>query len=155
MDTSITNARVCNLECINNLIMLSKSYWQWPEPYLEKAIPLHRITHEYIRQNSCFEVITSSLETVAFFSIKAEESSALLDNLWVLPDKIGTGIGKQACDYIISLSRTNKWDKIIVLPDPPSEQFYVKMGFVSTDETVKSRVVDGPVYTIHQMILEH
>jgi hypothetical protein len=44
-------------------------------------------------------------------------------------------------------------DNLWVLPDPPSEQFYQRMGFCDTGERVNSRVVNGPVFSVYRIQL--
>jgi hypothetical protein len=58
----ILDARVQSLPQINGLIAHSKAHWSWPEGYLEKALPLHTISTEYLRTNHCFEVYFGNAE---------------------------------------------------------------------------------------------
>jgi GNAT superfamily N-acetyltransferase len=149
----IVAAREESLARINVLIARSKSYWDWPTEYLEKALPMHRLDTAYLRSNYCFESLNVDGELAAFASIAVASVRITLDNLWVRRDLIGQGIGRQTCEHIFAFARTRGWTELWVLPDPPSEQFYKRMGFSDTGERVKSRVFNGPIFSVYRIQL--
>jgi GNAT superfamily N-acetyltransferase len=149
----VVAAREESLAHINVLIARSKSYWDWSAEYLEKALPMHKLDAAYLRSNYCFEILNVAAELAAFASIAVASKRNTLDNLWVRPDLIGQGIGRQTCEHIFEFARTRGWTELWVLPDPPSEQFYKRMGFSDTGERVKSRVVNGPVSSVYRVQL--
>jgi len=138
---------------IKELIARSKAHWSWPDEYLEKALPLHTITPEYLRSNHCFAVLDSHDKLIAFFSVVVGTARVVLDNLWVTPAQIGKGIGRRACERVFQLAREQGWTELWVLPDPPAEGFYVKMGFSDTGERVPSRVPGGPLFSSYNIQL--
>jgi hypothetical protein len=87
----IIHAREESLADINGLIVRSKAHWSWPEGYLDKALPLQRISPAYVRSNHCFEVLDARDKLIAFFAVVESDTRVLLDNLWVTPDLIGNG----------------------------------------------------------------
>jgi GNAT superfamily N-acetyltransferase len=143
-------AREQSLEDINQLIARSRAHWRWPEGYLEAALPWHQIDSAYLRNHHCFEAVDSQVRLVAFFSIVAGER-VVLDNLWVTPELIGSGIGRLACLHVLRLAHEQGWTDLWVMPDPPAEGFYRKMGFTDTGERVPSRVPNGPVFHVYHM----
>ncbi len=149
----IIHAREESLTDINGLIASSKSHWSWPEEYLSKALPLHRVSPAYARNNYCFEVLDTRDKLIAFFSVAVDDTRVLLDNLWVTPDLIGNGIGRRACEHVFQLAREQGWAQLWVLPDPPAEGFYLKMGFSDTGERVPSRVPGGPLFCVYRIQL--
>jgi GNAT superfamily N-acetyltransferase len=138
---------------INELITRSKAHWSWPAGYLERALPLHRVTPAYLRSNHCFEVFDAHDKLIAFFSIVVGRARVVLDNLWVTPELIGNGIGRRACEHVFQLARERGWTELWVLPDPPAVGFYVKMGFSDTGERVPSRVPGGPIFSTYRIQL--
>ena len=149
----INNASDQSLADINELIARSKAHWSWPDEYLEKALPLHTITPEYVRSNHCFEVLDAHDKLIAFVSIVVGTARVVLDNLWVRPELIGKGIGRRACERVFQLAREQGWTELWVLPDPPAEGFYVNMGFSDTGERVPSRVPGGPNFSSYRIQL--
>jgi GNAT superfamily N-acetyltransferase len=149
----IIPARNESLAGINALIAGSKAYWDWPSEYLEKALALHVVDSAYLRAHYCFEALGAQQELVAFYSVVVSESRVVLDNLWVSPDLIGSGIGRRLCVHLFRLAREQRWCELWVVPDPPAEGFYLKAGFSDTGERVPSRVRGGPVFSVYQIQL--
>ena len=153
LEVRIIPAHEESLACINDLIVLSKSYWNWPEDYLRKALPLHKINPSYLRINCCFEIPDEDDELVAFVAVATSDTKVVLDNLWVRPDLIGKGIGRRACEHVFRLAREHDWTELWVVPDQPAIGFYEKMGFSDTGERVPSRVPGGPVFSVYRIHL--
>jgi GNAT superfamily N-acetyltransferase len=149
----IVGARERCLAEINGLISRSRAHWTWPEGYLEKALPLHTISSAYLRSNYCFEVLDAHDKLIAFFSIVVGSARVVLDNLWVTPEQIGKGIGRRACEYVFRLAPERGWAEVWVIPDPPAEGFYGKLGFSDTGERVPSRVPGGPIFSTYRIQL--
>jgi GNAT superfamily N-acetyltransferase len=149
----IIGAREQSLAAINNLIARSKAVWNWPEGYLERALPLHRVSRAYLLKNHCFEVLDLNDELVAFFSVMAGDARVLLDNLWVTPELVGNGVGRRACEHLFQLARERGWTELWAIPDPPAEGFYAKVGFSDTGERIPSRVPGGPIFSAYRIQL--
>jgi ribosomal protein S18 acetylase RimI-like enzyme len=146
---AIVPARETSLIAVNRLIARSKSYWTWPEGYLEKALPLHEITTAYLRDNLCLEVVTHAGELLAFASVVETDARVVLDNLWVAPEHIRQGIGRIVCHHVFRLGKERGWSRLWVIPDPPAEGFYRALGFSDTGERVPSRVSGGPLFSVY------
>jgi GNAT superfamily N-acetyltransferase len=147
-DCSVRRAREENLGEINRVIAASKSHWDYPAAYLEAALPLLTIDAPYLAQRLCFEVVDEHATVVCFFAVAEDGGEHLLDHLWVRPDRLGQGIGRLACEHVFSLARRHGWPALLVLPDPPAQGFYRKMGFQDTGRRVNSRVQDGPSFSV-------
>ena len=153
LEVRIIAAREESLARINDLIVRSKSYWTWPADYLKKALPLHRIEPSYLRSNKCFELLDVTDQLAGFVAVAITDAKVVLDNLWVRPDLIGKGVGRQACEHVFRLAREHDWTELWVIPDAPAEGFYKKMGFSDTGERVPSRVPGGPVFSVYRIDL--
>jgi GNAT superfamily N-acetyltransferase len=149
----IVDARERSLAEINDLIARSKAHWSWPEGYLERALPFHTISSAYLGSNHCFEVLDAHDNLIAFFSVMVSEARVVLDNLWVTPEQIGQGIGRQACEHVFRLARERGWTELWVVPDPPAQGLYNKVGFLDTGERVPSRVLGGPMFSVYRIQL--
>ena len=152
-EVRIIPAREESLARINDLIVRSKSYWTWPADYLKKAQPLHEIEPSYLRRNQCFELLDVNDQLAAFLAVAVSDTRVVLENLWVRPDLIGKGVGRRACEHALQLAREYGWRDLWVIPDPPAEGFYKKMGFSDTGERVPSRVPGGPVFSVYRIHL--
>ena len=153
MTWRIVSAEPARLPAINALIARSKAHWPWPEGYLERALPLLAITEAYLRENQGFEVLGPAGETLAFFAVEDAEDGVHLDHLWVDPPLIGQGVGRFAFQRLLRLAEDRGWREIDVLPDPPAEGFYSKLGFTDTGRRVRSRVEGGPEFSVFRLAL--
>jgi GNAT superfamily N-acetyltransferase len=149
----VVPAREACLDGINALIGRSKAYWDWPAGYLEQALVLQRIDAEYLRGSHSFQILDGQNELVGFFAVAAGNNRIVLDNLWVTPERIGQGIGRKACEHVFQLARDHKWTALWVVPDPPAEGFYQRLGFVDTGERRPSRVPGGPLFSVYLLRL--
>lgn len=147
----IIHARDQSLGEINALIARSKRYWNWPPAYLETALILHALTSDYLKTNDCYEVVATKGALIGFCSVVADDPRVMLDNLWVTPSLIGRNVGRRTCEHLFRLARQRRWKALWVVPDPPAEGFYRKVGFVDTGERVPSRVPGGPLFTVYRV----
>ena len=152
-DWVVVRAKEESLTDINALIARSKAYWNWPAGYLERALVLQRIDVDYLRAHLNFEVRDRQNELIGFFAVVASDGRVVLDHLWVTPERIGQGIGRWACEYVFQLARDHSWSELWVVPDPPAEGFYQRIGFVDTGERVPSRVSGGPLFSVFRVRL--
>lgn len=149
----IARAKEGSLGDINALIARSKAYWTWPAGYLERALMLHRVDANYPRGHHSFEVLDGQSELIGFFAVAPSDTRVMLDNLWVTPERIGRGIGRRDCEYVFQLARDHSWTELWVVPDPPAEGFYQRMGFIDSGERIPSRVPGGPLFCAYRLRL--
>jgi GNAT superfamily N-acetyltransferase len=57
------------------------------------------------------------------------ETAWALDRFWVLPEKIGCGVGRAMMQHAMGLFLKSQADTLQVVSDPNAEGFYLKMGF--------------------------
>jgi GNAT superfamily N-acetyltransferase len=108
---------------------------------------------DLLRRLPRFEVLDAHDQLIAFFSLVVDEARVVLDNLWVTPELIGHGIGRQVCKHAFQLARERGWTEWWVVPDPPAQGFYNKVGFSDTGERVPSRVPGGPTFSTYHIKL--
>ena len=160
-----TPAMESDISAINNLIQGAKRYWVshpgsarlgYTSAYVEEALKrYHTVTQADLLKKQCF-VIRDAGEIVVYLSLDVSSSGekVSLDDLWVDSQRIGTGWGRRAWEFVVKQARANECTKIETFPDPPAEGFYLKMGMVSTGEQVRSRVPGGPMFSRFEYSLE-
>jgi GNAT superfamily N-acetyltransferase len=67
---------------------------------------------------------------------------ARLNDLWVEPPHIGSGVGRALFDAACEVARTLPADQLLIVSDPNAEGFYLRMGARRIGEEA-SEVVDG------------
>jgi N-acetylglutamate synthase-like GNAT family acetyltransferase len=143
---TIAHAEQQDLPTINSLIARSKKHWPYSAEYLEHAIPLLQIDSRYLADNLCWKLVDDHHGIVGFASV-VQTPTPVLDHLWIDPEMLCRGLGTLAFQHIRQTASDLHWSEITVLPDPPSEGFYNRLGFVDTGVRVPSRVSGGPVFS--------
>jgi len=65
---------------------------------------------------------------VGFSGVSIHEAEAELDHLWILPDYIGQGIGKQLFLYTAQRIQEMGYPQLVFTSDPHADGFYRKLG---------------------------
>lgn len=136
---------------LNELISRSKSFWDYDQDYLKAAIPLIAITESWLQQNEGYTLYDQN-EILGFLGIKTFENFWELEHLWIDPKKIRKGYGQTAINHLCTIALAKNIKMISLLPDPPAEKFYLKLGATFTGKKVSSRVLNGPVF--HEMVFK-
>src|SRR3990172_3478381 len=85
---------------LTQISISAKRHWNYPEKWIELWIPALTISAGYISEHETW-VVVSKDETIGFYSLKENDEALWLDNLWVLPEFIGQGIGKQLFQHAL------------------------------------------------------
>src|SRR5437762_12095449 len=99
LEVRIIPAREESLARINDLIVRSRSYWNWPADYLKRARPLHEIEPSSLRHNRCFELLNMNDELAAFLAVWA--SPGFVDTPNRTKSAIGVSHGEEAAAAIV------------------------------------------------------
>ncbi|MBK1876782.1 GNAT family N-acetyltransferase [Pelagicoccus mobilis] len=117
---------------LSEIAVRSKGYWGYSQEQLELWREGLSTSPEYIAANSV-RSIWHGQQIVGYFSI-VKSSPPLLDNLWLLPEVIGKGVGKQALTEIKTLAAQLGLSELIIISDPDAEGFYLHHGAIRIGE---------------------
>lgn len=107
----------------------SKSTWGYTEEQLLEWNDSLTVTKEYIQTYDVFKLVSEN-EIIGYYSYGYEsEGVVLLDNLFILPEYMGTGLGKMLMLDFLESIRKYGIPRIRLYSDPNAEQFYTKFGF--------------------------
>ncbi len=118
---------------LTHITIAAKRYWGYPEAWMQQWIPALTISPEYISENETWLAIIND-KPVAYYSLKQNGADLWLDNLWVLPDYMGQGIGRKLFQHVLEKSRLHGASTIKIEADPNAQSFYEKMGARKVDE---------------------
>jgi ribosomal protein S18 acetylase RimI-like enzyme len=85
------------------------------------------VTADYIRENEAWVAVEGET-CVAYYSLKQEGEFLWLDNLWILPEFIGQGIGWELFQHALERSRARGASILRIESEPNAQVFYEKMG---------------------------
>lgn len=136
----IVRAQREHADLLAQITIAAKRHWNYPEHWIQTWLPMLTISAEYISRHETW-IATLNDEPVAYYSLKEAENNLWLDNLWVLPEYMGRGIGKELFFHALERSRTRGASALKIEADPNAEMFYAHMGARKCDEI--STEVDG------------
>lgn len=80
-------------------------------------------------------VLESSGKPMGFASLIPIDAGTIeLEDLFIEPQFIGRGYGKQLWDFAIDVAKHRGFRRLTLVSDPYAEPFYVRQGAVRTDE---------------------
>ena len=109
---------------------------------MENWSELLTITKSYIETSSVYKLLVDNL-TIGYYSyVHLNKNEVELDNLFVLPNYIGSGFGKLLLNDFLNRIRHTEIKKVILESEPNTEKFYDSFGFIKIGQketTIKDR----------------
>jgi len=112
---------------LTQITIAAKRHWNYPEKWMQLWIPVLTISTEYISENETWIVLAGD-QPVAYYSLKQNDGSLWLDNLWVLPENMGQGIGGALFAHALERGRVRGFSNLKIEADPNAVSFYETMG---------------------------
>lgn len=131
---TIEKANINDNETLTAITKKSKAYWGYSAEQIQKWDKNLTISQDYIRNNNTFKLTENDLILGYYSYLFENEKTVKLDNLFILPEHIGKGFGKQLLLDFLNRMKEEKIEKIILDSEPNAESFYSKMGFVKIGE---------------------
>lgn len=140
-------------DTLTRIALAAKAYWGYPERWMEIWKPQLTFSPEYFDFNENWTAIIDET-SIGFYTLEERNGNAWLENLWVLPEYIGKGVGKALFLHASELSRQHGYRLLQLEADPNAVGFYQKMGMYKIRE--RHSQVDGQprVLPIMEMRLE-
>src|SRR5438552_828188 len=87
------------------------------------------ISVDYIIKNEVVKVLYDG-QLIGFYALKFDNASQCyeIDHLWLLPEFMGKGFGKQIFEHILKMLAVKGQRKAILESDPNAAGFYKKMN---------------------------
>ncbi len=122
---------------LTDLALRSKAYWGYDDTFMISVRPALTISDDYIASNHVF-VHDDDSAIRGFGSLAVIDNELFLDNLFVEPKSIGTGVGTKLWNYAIVITHTNDYPSFRIESDPFAEPFYLAKGAARIGETISS-----------------
>jgi N-acetylglutamate synthase-like GNAT family acetyltransferase len=123
----------------------AKQHWGYPEHWLKHWQDDLTISPDFIAGNNVY-VAESETGVLGFYALIIKQEKAELDHLWVTPQHIGTGVGKELFLHAMQHAARERVAEVEISSDPNAEGFYRKMGAHRIGETVSE--LDGQPRTL-------
>ena len=129
-------------EKLTQIALAAKRHWGYPERWIEIWTPQLTYDADYFVQNESWAAELDQ-GPVAFYTLLEKNGTAWLENLWVTPERIGKGIGRELFLHAVDLARRRGYTLLQLEADPNAAGFYEKMGMHKIGER-KSDVEGQP-----------
>lgn len=129
----------------------AKRHWGYPEHWLQHWQDDLTISPDFIAGNDVY-VAENEAGLLGFYALIIKQQKAELDHLWVTPQHIGTGVGKELFLHAMQHAARERVAAVEISSDPNAEGFYRKLGAHRIGETVSE--VDGEARSLPLLIVD-
>ncbi|TLQ48496.1 GNAT family N-acetyltransferase [Streptomyces marianii] len=147
----IRPARATEAAVLTDLALRSKAHWGYDADFLKACRDeLTVAEHEVARRRAT--VADRDGRILGFTTLEGEPPTGVLGMMFVEPQAIGEGIGRQLFKHTIAAGRDLGFTRLTIDADPNAEPFYRAMGAVRIGSvpsgSIASRVLPQMVVTI-------
>jgi GNAT superfamily N-acetyltransferase len=129
----IVRAQPEHADILTQIAVAAKRHWNYPEAWIQFWLPQLTVSADYISSNEVWMIMDKE-EPIAFYALSQDEDGYELGHLWVLPEHIGKGIGKQLFDHALERCKLLNIHALRIYADPNAQTFYEKMGATKISE---------------------
>ena len=119
---------------LTKIAISAKRHWNYPEAWIQHWLPQLTVSEEYISANEVWMMVDVE-KPIAFYALNQSEEDYELGHLWVSPEYIGKGIGKQLLKHAFERCKFLKISTLKIYADPNAQTFYEKMGAKKVSES--------------------
>jgi ribosomal protein S18 acetylase RimI-like enzyme len=134
----IRQAKTEDAEILSNIAFAAKSFWNYPESWLNLWKDALTISPEFINKNEVY-LAESDRKVLGFYALILNDEKVQLEHLWISPESIGGGIGKKLMADAIEKAKSFGAATIEIESEPNAFGFYQKQGAVKIGE-IRSKI---------------
>jgi len=149
--TIIRRASPDNSDTLTQIALDAKRHWGYPEHWIKHWESDLTISSDFIDANHVY-VADSDGEIRGFYALCLSGEKAELEHMWIRPDYIGTGIGKELFLDAMERAATLNITKVELSADPNAAGFYERMGATKIGQTDSE--IDGQVRKVPRMKID-
>jgi N-acetylglutamate synthase-like GNAT family acetyltransferase len=123
----IRRATTDDTATLTNIAHDAKRYWGYPEHWIKHWQDELTISNDFVSENEVY-LLASKDEVRGFYALVVRNDRAELEHLWVAPQHIGTGVGKELFIHAMQRAAGRNVSEVQISADPNAEGFYKKMG---------------------------
>ncbi len=124
---SIRKALPEESETLTRIANEAKRHWGYPERWIQFWDQYLTITPQLIAGADVFLAVQDGT-ILGFYALVMRDGKAELDHLWVSPEHLGRGIGKELFIHSMRRAAAEAVSEVEIVSDPNAEDFYKKMG---------------------------
>ena len=118
---------------LSAIAFAAKRHWGYPESWIELWRDDLTVLPQYIDDNIVY-VAEECGQIIGFVALAVFDEEAEVDHLWVMPEHMGKGVGRQLMQSALSYCNSIAVEYVRVVSDPNAQAFYAKLGAVYQGE---------------------
>jgi GNAT superfamily N-acetyltransferase len=112
---------------LSDLALRSKSYWGYDQAFLDACRPELTLTPEQVERQRV-TVAERDGRVVGFYALAGQPPDGVLEQLFVEPDHIGSGIGRALWRHAVQVASRLGFQRLTLDADLGAEPFYWRWG---------------------------
>jgi N-acetylglutamate synthase-like GNAT family acetyltransferase len=129
----------------------AKRYGGYPEHWINHWQEDLTISSDFVANNHVY-VAERENTLMGFYALIIREGKAQLEHMWVAPEHIGAGVGKELFIHAMQSAAGQDVSEVEISSDPNAEGFYRKMGAHRIGETISE--IDGQPRTLPRLTVD-
>ena len=127
MTRHIRRARPEEADALRALAHRSKAHWPYDQAFLDAVRPLLELDARDIEASDVW-VLEADDQPIGWHRVTLHGPRAELEDLWLEPAWIGTGMGRVLFEHAVGIARAHGATRLEWDADPYAEGFYRAMG---------------------------
>lgn len=113
---------------LTDIALKSKAYWGYDQAFMDACLDELTVTEATMRLGETWVAEDADGRIAGFFDLRAESGIAEVYDLFVSPDRIGSGLGRLLWDRLEERAAAMNVETIGIDADPHAVDFYRHMG---------------------------
>ena len=127
MQTLIRRALPEEAGQLSQIAFAAKAHWGNPKHWMAIWKPQLTFSADYFEQYESWVAVLDETP-IGFYTLLDKIGNAWIEDLWVLPEYIGKGIGKALFLHAFGIARQRGYQRLQLEADPNAVGFYEKIG---------------------------
>lgn len=123
----LRRARPEDAAALSDVAFRSKAFWGYPPEFMEACREDLTVRPEDVARDPYF-LVEEAGRVLGFYNLKETARGAELQNLFVAPEAIGRGLGRQLWAHLRQEALARGLSAVLIDSDPHAEAFYLRMG---------------------------
>jgi N-acetylglutamate synthase-like GNAT family acetyltransferase len=136
---------------LTQIALDAKRHWGYPEHWIQHWQEDLTISSDFINNNQVY-VAECEDEIIGFYALVVGERQAELEHMWVAPQFIGTGVGKELFIHAMQTAAGENISEVEISADPNAEGFYQRMGARRIGEVTSE--IDGQTRRVPRLTVD-
>lgn len=140
MTVFVRPATIEDAGVLTDICKRSKAHWGYPRAYLDLWAGELTITEQKIAEYQTYCALDADGDIIGFGMLCADTPTGEIENLYVCPSAMGSGVGRLLMDTLKSAARNAGCTHLELDSDPHALGFYERMGAVKVGGTPSTAI---------------